>query len=627
MAPLDVDPSWSVQEQRETLANACACVESQLTFQDVRAHTGLVVKRGLLVGLLAIAACSSGHGRPPGADAQVLPDSAANSGNAGSGGANGAGGNPGLGGRSGGADAGNHGGTGSASNSRFDSGLDSSSDGATGSAADAGDAGQGTGGKPVDPGESVLERNKHPSRDGAFVEPTMSFTAAAGLSGDTGFKATFPGMVYASPLFLDRGPTEKGLFFIVTTSNDVFAFDETTGAIVWQKNIGPSPSATGVACGNVHPLGIVSTPVIDASAGTIYVAGAVGTSSIERHEVHALSVTDGAERSGFPIVVSPTSGGTTFVPTVQNQRSALSLVNGVLYVPYGGHNGDCGPYHGWVFAIDTKNPARTGAWATLGVGEGIWAAGGMASDGVGVFAITGNSTVGAMDHLSSDSEQVVRITGLGALERADKNIFFPSYWHALDAADADYGSSSPVYVATPGSVPEHVLATLTKSGHFLLLDPANLGGMGGELVDFPITTTPSSVNTVPSAYRSAKGVHVVLSTFNGAICPVPSATGHVIMSILLSPGAPPEPKVEWCYDVRGPLQGTIATTTDGVSNPIVWFMNNNSITGVNGDTGAPVVTSSRNVCRGYRQWTSPIAVKGRIVVAGDTNLCSWSVPK
>ena len=71
-------------------------------------------------------------------------------------------------------------------------------------------------------------------------------------------------------------------------------------------------------------------------------AGAIGTSSIMRHEVHALSVDDGMEKAGYPITVTGTSGGTTFTPPPQNQRSALSLVNGILYVAYGGHVGDCG---------------------------------------------------------------------------------------------------------------------------------------------------------------------------------------------------------------------------------------------------------------------------------------------
>src|SRR4051812_43317344 len=88
---------------------------------------------------------------------------------------------------------------------------------------------------------SVLERNKHPSRDGYFVEPALTSAAAARMAMDTGFTAVFPGTMYASPLFLENGPHGKGVFFAVTTGNDVFALDETTGAVVWTHNIGPSP--------------------------------------------------------------------------------------------------------------------------------------------------------------------------------------------------------------------------------------------------------------------------------------------------------------------------------------------------------------------------------------------------
>src|SRR6185369_10011476 len=124
----------------------------------------------------------------------------------------------------------------------------------------------------------------------------------------------------------------------------------------------------------IHPLGIISTPVIDAASRTIFVAGAIGTTSIARHEVHALSVDDGSERAGWPVDVSTMSaGGVTFSPPPQNQRSALSLVNGILYVAYGGHVGDCGSYRGWVIAINAANPAQRGAWATGGGQEGIWA--------------------------------------------------------------------------------------------------------------------------------------------------------------------------------------------------------------------------------------------------------------
>ena len=53
-----------------------------------------------------------------------------------------------------------------------------------------------------------------------------------------------------------------------------------------------------------------------------------------------------------------------FSPVVEAQRPALSLVNGVVYIGFGGPFGDFAVYFGWVIAVDTKNPATIGAWST-----------------------------------------------------------------------------------------------------------------------------------------------------------------------------------------------------------------------------------------------------------------------
>jgi hypothetical protein len=70
----------------------------------------------------------------------------------------------------------------------------------------------------------------------------------------------------------------------------------------------------------------------------------------------------------------------------------------------------------------------------------------------------------------------------------------------------------------------------------------------------------------------------------------------------------------------------MATTTDGTSNAVVWFMNGTKLMGVDGDTGDTVFGGgvAADACAGVHKWTAPIAVKGRIVVAGDNHLCSWS---
>ena len=471
---------------------------------------------------------------------------------------------------------------------------------------------------------SVLERNNHASRDGAFVEPLLTLAAAAKLAPDTAFQAVFAGSMLASPLYWERGPGGKGLFFAVTTGNDVFALDETSGATVWRTNIGQAAAGTGLSCGSIHPIGIISTPVIDASTGTLYVAGAIGASTIERHEVHALSVLDGSERPGFPVVVHGQSGGTTFTAQLENQRSALALVNGILYVAYGGHSGDCGAYHGWVVAIDTANPARLGSWATLGQGEGIWSPGGMASDGSSIFAVTGNSTVAAADHMTSDSEEVVRLTGLGVVTRDPHNLYFPSTWRDMDARDSDLSASNAMYVAVPGSTPSHLVVALSKDGQLYLLDPANLGGMGGHLVTIPVAAGGASIHTVPAAYETTSGVHIVLSDNAQGLCPAPRGKASTVLSVLIQPGAPPKPAVVWCAPLAGPITGPIATTTDGKADAVVWYMNGGKLTGVDGDTGKPIFDGGSFTCDGVRQWTSPIVVKGRVVVGGDGHLCSWS---
>jgi hypothetical protein len=475
--------------------------------------------------------------------------------------------------------------------------------------------------------QSVLERNKNPSRDGHFIQPTLTKTATATMSQSSGFAASFSGTMYASPLYLENGPDGKGVFFAVTTGNDVYALDETTGAVVWMHNVGSSPQQSGAGCGSINPIGIESTPVIDAASRTIYIGAAIGTSNIQRHEVHALSVDDGSEKTGWPVDVStvPASGGTTFMPQPENQRSALSLVGGTVYVGYGGHVGDCGPYHGWVIGINAANPAMKGGWATGGQGEGIWAAAGMASDGNGVFASTGNRTGGG-GSTHQDSEEVVRITGLGT--RADT--YYPTTpmtgttprWQAMDGNDADMASVNPVYVEQSGSTPSKMVLQLSKDGHLYILDAGALGGADGHKVDFMVTSTGMSIHTAPAAYRTSQGLYFVFSTTMGAnMCPG-GVSGRAVVALRIAPGSPPKPSIVWCAAMASTTTGPIATTTDGTSDAIVWFTSGGVLKGVDGDSGAEIVSNGN--CSNIQRWTSPIAVKGRIVAGGNGHLCSWS---
>ena len=570
--------------------------------------------------LLGVQACGSSDGGDDGGGATAGSVPSGGKGNAGS--TPGGGSAPVAGGAGASGGSAPAGGTGNAGAPPAGGGAAGASGGST----------AGTGGTaPAGNEDDVLERNHHASRDAHFMQPKFTKAAVATTAADTAFAATVEGNVWASPLYASNGPGGKGAFIAVTTSNNVYAIDETTGAKLWTKSIGTAAGKTGAGCGNIAPLGIISTPVIDGATRTLYVAGAIGNNDgIQRHEVHALDLETGMEKTGWPIDVSGTkSGNTTFDTKSANQRSALSLVNGKLYVAYGGHVGDCGPYHGWVMAFDTANPTTKGAWTTLGQGEAIWAAGGLASDGTSIFAVTGNHTPFgnyAPDRTTTDSEAVVRLTGLAQVTRNEQNMFFPTGWKDMDSKDADFGSSNPMYITVPGSTPSNLVAALAKDGKFYLLNAANLGGMGGSVsvVNLAVASGAMSIKTSPASFKSAKGTHVVLSTDDGAQCPGGGGGGKAIVSVLITAGSPPTAKVEWCAPLGGETVAPIATTTDGSANPIVWYLNNGKLTAVDGDTGMNLYTSA-NTCGGTRKWSSPIATKGRIVAAADGKLCSWSV--
>jgi hypothetical protein len=488
------------------------------------------------------------------------------------------------------------------------------------------------GGTPA--GESVLERNNHPSRNGHFQQPALTKAAVAKMSSDTGFKADITNKsvsktaMFSSPLYLANGPGGKGLLFATTTGNDVFAVDASTGAQVWVKNIGASPTANGVSCGNIHPLGILSTPVIDATARTIYAVGAIGTTSIQRFELHALNVDDGMERAGYPIDLTKIPSDSMANIAAHNQRGALSLVNGVLYVPFGGHVGDCGNYKGRVIAVDTKDPTKTGAWATRHQGEAIWAPGGLASDGNGVFAITGNYTPFgqfASSRDGTDSEEVLRLTGLATLTRNNQNLYYASDWQNMDRDDADFGAMNPMVINVAGSTPSSLVVAIAKDGRIHLLDAANIGGADGKtpLQNFQVASGVMSIHTVPASYKTATGTFITFSTDSGAMCPSGQPSGKVVMGVQVTAGAPPSLKVAWCAALSGTVTAPIATTSDGTADALVWFISGTKLTAVDGETGAVVYTSADN-CASVSRWTSPIAAGGHIVVGANDKLCSWS---
>jgi len=478
---------------------------------------------------------------------------------------------------------------------------------------------------PAQTSESVLTRGKNPQRTAHFIESQLTIAAVSSpkFAPDATFNAAakFTGNLESVPLFVAGATPGKGMFIVASKGANVTAIDETSGATLWTKNVG----AAGA--------GIRSTPVIDDKTGTIYLAFDATTGG-NHHEIHALSIAGmGSEVAGWPVNVAnvkSTNNNHTFgtYPVDKMiQRGALSLVNGILYVPYGGVYGDGPPYKGFVVTVNVANPTMTGGWSAGGDRSGIWQSGGIASDGTSMFATTGNGS----DATHQDTEEVVRITGMGTSSAASKDKFFPSNWKQWDGQDNDFSSSSPMVLSFRGQCNPLVVAP-SKPGHLFFLDPANLGGADGStpLRDLAVGNPTANGEykvfyAAPTAYISASGVHVAVEARLDAKCPN-GGGGDSLVSILVDmTTTPATPKVAWCAAVAGgeDRHHPISTSTDGASNSIVWFVAGGALKAFNGDTGAPLFTSTP--CGNVQKQTAPIAADGHVIVGADGKLCSYSV--
>ncbi len=504
--------------------------------------------------------------------------------------------------------------------------------GAGGAAPAAGAAGMpamaGAGGMvATDTGQSVTQRGGDSARTAHWIQSSFTTANVAKMAMDTAFVAKFTGQMSAVPLFVPGATPGTGFFIVATAGNMIYSLSETTGAVNWMKSLG-APQ------GGKHDFtnaGEVSTPVIDLATRTVYLCAGMASG---HYELHALNIDTGNPVAGWPAsLANVKSGNTTMDFGVTNQRSALSLVNGTVYIAFGGYFGDGGDYHGWVVGVSTADPTKITAWATMDAQQaGIWAAGGMASDGTGVFAITGNANAGN-DHTNSDSEEIIRVTN-GVAARDNNNMFFPDIWQSgMNNGDKDFGSCSPAVINVPGSTPAKLIVAPAKPGHVYVLDAAHLGGSNGALSDTKIAATDQeSVYSAPTAFQVGTGTSVALATAGGSKC-IGGDTNGAVMGLTVQLGTAtvkPALIIKWCAaidqndDTR--RRSPVSTNSNAAgADPIVWFMNASKLMGINGDTGAVVFAGGTGTCDGVRRFTAPVVANGRVIVGADGHLCSWSV--
>jgi outer membrane protein assembly factor BamB len=213
---------------------------------------------------------------------------------------------------------------------------------------------------------NVTQKNNNPSRDGLYIDPAFTPGNAANLVRDLNFDGTIVGNVHAQPLYIEGGPNGP-MIIAVTASNNIYALDATTGTMIWQCNdIGP-PVTSGLPCGNINPVGIIGTPVVDLASRSL-LFDALIDGATNKHFIYSLNVDTGATNAGWPVDLNATAtyNGITFTSLVQEERGGLALVNSIVYVPFSGYFGDCGTYHGWVVGVQINNPSNVGGMGDRG---------------------------------------------------------------------------------------------------------------------------------------------------------------------------------------------------------------------------------------------------------------------
>ena len=458
---------------------------------------------------------------------------------------------------------------------------------------------------------NVTQEHNNLSRDGLYIDPAFTAANAANLMRDLNFNGTISGNVYAQPLYIEGGPN-GAVVIAVTESNNVYALDADDGNIIWQRNLGPAITS-GLPCGNINPLGITGTPVVDLASRSLFLDAMIDGTT-KKHFVYSLNVDTGATNPNWPVDLNAAAryNGTTFTSLVQNERGGLAIVNGILYVAFSGHAGDCGTYRGWVIGIRINNPSNVIAWATNAIGGGIWGHGGVASDGTSLFVVTGNTFTGPQDPWSG-GEAIIRFQAGPVFS----SFWAPLNWHQLDIGDTDLGGCSATLLDAPGATPSQLVLALGKDGMAYLLNRSSLGGVSTPLAS---ENLPSAVRGQSAAtYHTSQGTYFAFHTEN-----------NTVAAYKVTATNPPTIVPAWSMSQSG-LGSAWVTSTDGTNNAIVWVAGGGGdqrLHAYNGDTGAVVYAGggANEMMTATRKWNTGIVARGRIYYPADNKIYAFKVP-
>ena len=500
-------------------------------------------------------------------------------------------------------------------------------------------------------GANVLTYHNDNARTGQNLNETILTPATVTVAtfGKVGF-FTVDGKVDAQPLMLSgvpiAGQGTHNVLYVATEHDSVYAFDSTSGAVMWKVSTLGTGEVTSdqLGCSQVVPeIGITSTPVIDPSRGAngvIYVVAMSKTGSTYIQRLHALDVATGAELFGGPKTIQASvpgtgagsSGGTLpFDPKQYEERAALLLVNGTLVTAWSSHC-DINPYTGWIMAYDPATLAQTAVLNVTPNGSrgAIWMAGaGPAADAAGnIYVLDGNGTFdttlngSGFPSTGNFGNAFLKVSTAGGLTVADYFATFDTV--SKSNADSDLGSGGslvlPDLVDVNGLV-RHLAVGAGKDAHMYVVDRDAMGKWNASTnASYQDITgaISGSVFSMPAyfngrLYYGASGDR--LKAFTIVNARVSSTAASISAGTFTSPGSTP------------------GISASGSSNGILWAVENSNPAVLHAYDALDLshelynsnqAASSRDAFGAGNKFITPTTVNGRVFVGTATGVAVFS---
>ena len=417
------------------------------------------------------------------------------------------------------------------------------------------------------------------------------------------FSCPLDGYAYAQPLFapnlaMGDGST-RNVIFVATEKDSVYAFDADKSSCVqlWHASLiqpgqeaVPTPNLDLTSSGIVPFIGITGTPAISLDLSNLYVVAktrstAAPTTYAQR--LYALDLATGQPKilptgSAIALILAPPNG---LSPRLENQRPALLLDNGILYIAFGSHGGQ-GDYRGWLAAYNAATLEQTGAFnVTLGgVQGGIWQSGGgpSADSSHNVYVLTGDGSFDANRGGTNYGNSALRLVTSGAFFVAD--YFSPCNNATLGSLD--FGASAPLLLdpSGPASQP-HLVVGASKNGSLYIMNRENLGQFSTTCPDSPprVQTVPvgdGPILSTPLFWNNA----VYVAAGNGKLKSF-SMQGGVLAS---SPSSSQSPEAFGAQGATPVLSSNGANS--GTTGAIIWLIDS---------SGALATPNTRAVLRAF----------------------------